>query len=120
LISVDLPAPLVPITECTVPRRTATETSSTAFSPPKLRDTFRARSSTSPAASGMAPPSQVRDAPDELLADADDAVGHQCDAGDDREAEGQLPVLGQASEDRFLLEQLLQQRERERADHRAA
>ena len=36
------------------------------------------------------------------------------------EPEAELPVLGEAAEDRFGLEELLQQREREGADQRAA
>src|SRR5690606_31168185 len=113
--------PLVPMTACTVPRQTSTETSSTAFRPPKLRETLRARSSTSPArCSGISQPPQLRGAPAELTADADDPVGHQRHARDDREAERQLPVLRELAEDRLGLEQLLQQHEREGAQHRAA
>ncbi|KAG1436473.1 hypothetical protein G6F55_014210 [Rhizopus delemar] len=44
LISVDLPAPLVPITACTGPRARPSETPWTAVSPPKRRVTAEAAS----------------------------------------------------------------------------
>src|SRR5690606_30045493 len=127
LISVDLPAPLVPMTACTVPRRTASETRSTAFRPPKLRETLSARSSTSSrgdtafgrAKSGMAQPATERDASAELAAQADQPLRHQCDAGDDRQAERELPVARELAEDRIGLEELLQQHEGEGAEQRA-
>src|SRR5215472_18160549 len=53
--SVDLPAPLGPISPVSVPRRTQKETSITALTPPNSRDTLTASSTTGlgPGASGV-------------------------------------------------------------------
>ena len=51
--SVDLPAPLVPISPTISPRRTSTLTSRTAWMPPKRTDTSVARNTTRPSAAGV-------------------------------------------------------------------
>src|SRR5689334_4019212 len=112
LTSVDLPAPLVPMTACTSPRRSASETSLTAASPPKRRVrawASRRTSPTPPAAAAPAPVASVivghhRDpapcAP--LRLQADETLGHGRDERDDRDAEGELPVVGDDAADEAL------------------
>src|SRR5512135_1703015 len=114
LTSVDLPAPLVPITACTSARTRDSDTRSTARSPPKLRETSVAVSSVSgPITCGPA----VAACPCEQ---ADDALREQRDTGDDRESQRQLPVLRERAEQRLRLEQFLQHDECEGAQHCAA
>src|SRR5207344_1044292 len=89
LISVDLPAPLVPITAWTSPMLRLSDTPSTAVRPPKRRVNPVARSS-----SAMGRSREARPQPDQSL-------GKQRDERDDGEAQRHLPVRGQRAEQRF-------------------
>src|SRR5512139_2479564 len=114
LISVDLPAPLLPMTACTSPICSSIDTLPTAVSPPKRRVSRLDRSSGSAMrAPGGAAGGQARLQPDQ-------ALRQQRDERDDGQAERELPARGESAQQRFGLEQLLQQRERDGADHRAA
>ena len=99
LTRVDLPAPLVPITACTSPRRSSIETFCTAASPPKRRVRPAACSSTRSAAGAAASLivsrlDRTRLAP-QLGRQADQTLRHRRDEHDDRQAERQLPVAGE-------------------------
>src|SRR6478735_1043169 len=92
LTSVDLPAPFVPMTACTSPRTSVSDTRSTAVSPPKRREMFDAVSRMS---SSMG---DDRAKAAQLRGQARYAVRHQRDACDDREAERQLPMARERPE----------------------
>src|SRR3954469_1629353 len=89
LISVDLPAPFVPMTACTSPTCRSSATPLTAARPPKRRVSPLARSSGVPLVdtrvSGIAPPAHP-------CAHADQPLGQQRYERDDREAQAELPV----------------------------
>src|SRR5438045_7362212 len=106
LISVDLPAPLVPIRACTSPRCKSSDTSLTATSPPKRR--VRRRAQSTPSAM-CAPPAPALPS----LADVSEAARQQRDGDDNESTHQQRPVLGEGGEI------VLQQHERERAQYRA-
>src|SRR5215831_9517294 len=108
LINVDLPAPLVPMTACTAPRSSRSDTAFTATSPPKRRVIPSAASSTSTMATlALAQPCRQ----------ADQSMREEQDESDDGETEQQLPALCELAEDRVVLEELLQQNERKGAEH---
>src|SRR5579862_2856801 len=115
LTSVDLPAPLVPMTACTLPTSSAIDTQSTAVNPPKRR----VRSVAARMGSDGIGMARWPDAP-ELRGQTDKTVRHQADAGDDGETEQELPMLGETAENRFRLRRFLQEREGERAEHGTA
>jgi hypothetical protein len=54
-----------------------------------------------------------------LSGEADQTTGHEGDAEDDRAAQHERPVLGEAAEHRVPLKEQLQQCEGERAQHGA-
>src|SRR4051812_28958535 len=115
LTSVDLPAPLVPITACTSPRRSSIDTALTAASPPKRRVSPVACSNTVPAPA-VAPSLIVGDLDGARLApqlrrQADQALRHRRDERDDRQAERQLPMAGERPDQPLGRVQLLQQGE---------
>src|SRR5688500_12620153 len=91
LTSVDLPAPLVPITACTSPGSSASDTDPTAVSPPKRRVSETACSSGAGSAAMF----------DEGASGADQALRQQRDERDDGDAEGELPVCRHRTEPGF-------------------
>src|SRR5690349_25121513 len=97
---------------CTSPRTSASDTRSTAVSPPNRREMFDAARTI--ASSSMR---NRRAQAAQLAGQAGDAVRHQRNAANDRQTQRQLPMARKAAKQRFGLEQFLQHDEHERAEH---
>src|SRR5690242_1049384 len=106
-MSVVLPAPLGPMTACTSPMASSSETSLTAASPPKCLD----KPSTRSIGSGTARLEMTAEL-HEGKRKTPQAARQEQDRGDDEKPHGQEPVLGLAGE------KILQQHEDEGAEHR--
>src|SRR3954454_1054521 len=111
LVSVDLPAPLGPITAWMRPRQRSTETSFTAARPPKRLVSRAAESRTSS-------PIRALLAAREPLHQAQQPAWREGDQAHDEEADPQLPVLAgiEAADLRQVLEPVQQPFEGERTD----
>jgi hypothetical protein len=114
LMSVDLPAPLVPITRVH-PRCSSMDTLLTATRPPHLRVIPRPRRRIRGEAITHSPAglrTATREAPLQALANLrrqpDQPLRQERDGQDDHDAEAETPMLGEAAEDRLGLEELLQ------------
>src|SRR5215470_10024352 len=112
LMSVVLPAPLGPITACTSPRRSSSETSLTAARPPNcLESSVTRRIGSVIGDLGRAAALAQREPAD--------AARQQQHRENDQHPHGQQPMLVEAVEDRLVGQKILQQREREGAEDRA-
>src|SRR5688572_9233359 len=90
LVSVDLPAPLGPITAWMRPRQRSTETSFTAARPPKRLVRFFAESSTSSATGAFLAAAQ------HAVRQAEQPARRESHDGHDEQAHPELPVLAGA------------------------
>src|SRR5690349_2592739 len=111
LISVVLPAPLGPITACTSPIRSMSETSLTAERPPNCFESAVA------SRTGSVISDLRRAAPGAESQSADPARQEQ-DRQHDEDPHRQQPMLVEAVEDRLVRQEILQQRECECAEER--
>jgi hypothetical protein len=124
LISVDLPAPLVPITACTcaalqvdghtVHRHQAAPAAGDALA------TQQHVAHGAPAPPWRPPARPARQPLAPLRRAGPPGPRQQRHAGDDGQAQAQVPVLGEGAKDGLGLEELLQQRKGKGADQRAA
>src|SRR4029077_9709698 len=112
LMSVVLPAPLGPITACTSPRRSSSETSLTAARPPNCLESPLTRRIGSVIG-------DLRRAAAQPKREPTDAARQQQHREDDEDSHRQQPMLVEAVEDRLVGEEILQQCEGEGAEDRA-